>query len=293
MSLSGFIGIGQGDLFFLMTIALLGVILQYCGYKVEDTALSGRWRPYFLLGVIIETAIALPLMYGTLAASRETGGAGLVVLLVAYVLYYASFGVNSWVDAVYLAPKSLRYKGVAQREIQKRERRIERLSNQYDLQRSQRMRPSDPDIDVEDVPFMVTDERYAVLSVTSKTALFWITVGSILRETETDDSDKAFWLNILIVAAIVPAAVFIIFILYQKSPAKEAGLYNIVSMVTGCASVLRPSPTREFFDPATQDRVSKTQNLSRDLRTLRQLASDASAPPPGDKGGFSIGGLRF
>ena len=153
MTISGFVGIGSGDLFFLLSISMLGVLLQYCGYRVEETAIKNNWKPYFYLGVVVQIAIALPLIYGTAAASRDEGGGGLVVLLVCYILYYSSFAVNSYYDAAVLAPRSVRNGTASKIEMEKKSPEKKSLA--------------------EDKDFMMTDERYAVLSVTSKTALFW------------------------------------------------------------------------------------------------------------------------
>lgn len=262
MTVSGFIGIGNGDLFFLLSICFLGVLLQYCGYKVEETAVRGQWRPYFVLGSIVQIAIALPLVHGTAAASREQGGFGLVILLICYVLYYASFAINAWYDAAKIAPVSLTNRDVADLEKEK-----QRLRGQQNMSRG--FTPPDDrqktylvklEEKVKDEGFMITDERYAILSFTSKTALFWITVGGLMYETVKDD-DQDDWLAVLWVSAILPAF-FVFFFLGHQTHLFPEWVRDPVRTFTGAK--IYKSATEDYYNTSSEKKTTMELNRRRD-----------------------------
>ena len=58
MTLSGYISVGQGDIFVLLIVTILGVLLQVCGYLMEYLAEKPGQSPRFLwIGTFIELAI--------------------------------------------------------------------------------------------------------------------------------------------------------------------------------------------------------------------------------------------
>lgn len=286
MTFSGFIGIGHGDLFFLLSICFLGVILQYCGYKVEETAVRGQWRPYFYVGTFIEIAIALPLIYGTSAASREEGGFGLVILLICYILYYSSFAINAFWDAAYLAPEALSDKTALEHEMMKKEDRAKNNQNWMIMGRQQDAKERQKS-DYADPGFMITDERYAVLSLTSKTALFWITVGTLMYEV--DDHDRQdLWLSVIWSMVGVPAVLLAIFLLYQtwNLPSWAKTFLSYAS----CAQQWNDSKTRDFYAPDSSRKRNITDNLNRSKERFRLIAT---APPGTASDRDNVPTLRF
>lgn len=56
--------------------------------------------------------------------------------------------------------------------------------------------------------FKKTDKRYAVLSFTSKMALFWITVGALMSNV-SNGTEKKQWDNVIVAACVVPAAIVV------------------------------------------------------------------------------------
>lgn len=294
MTFSGFIGIGTGDLFFLLSICFLGVILQYCGYKVEETAVRGQWRPYFWVGAFIEIAIALPLIYGTAAASREEGGFGLVALMACYILYYSSFAVNAFYDAAYLAPMALDNKYIVEHEKKKRE---DRANNNFvgdfpPVSRSYKSHEDQKEGNIIDIPFMITDERYAILSVTSKTALFWITVGTLMYEVD-DHDEQDFWLSIIWSSVGAPALFLIIFLMYQSHAIAEGTPFRWAISKATCTWLYNDSVTRDFYSPTMMENRTRT----REMNQQRQASFSTIAGSPGEaKSNQAITGvptLRF
>ena len=284
MTISGFIGIGNGDLFFLLSISLLGVILQYCGYKIEETACRNQWWPYFSLGVVIEIAIALPLIYGTAAASRETGSLGLTVILVCYMFYYSLFAVNSFFDAYYMSKESLGDPSVRKHEELKKQLRtlshpIGTPNSPSTLDKSKVKKDlKDTEEKKKDVSFMVTDERYAILSVTSKTALFWITVGSLIFELEDDDSKETYWLAVLWVATFVPLGVLVVYLLYQFKkipPFLRVGITFLFK--NDFLFDKKNNPTFDYYEKDESDKRRETYKMNESLSaTITKISANSS-----------------
>lgn len=287
MTFSGFIGIGHGDLFFLLSICFLGVLLQYCGYKVEETAVRGQWRPYFWVGVFVEIAIALPLVYGTSAASREEGGFGLSILLVCYILYYSSFAFNAFWDAAYLAPGALSDQTALDHEMMKKADRAKN-NQSWTIMGRQQTAKERQNSDYADPGFMITDERYAVLSLTSKTALFWITVGTLMYEVDEHDRQDL-WLSVIWSMVGAPAVLLLLFLLYQTWNL-PSWARTILSYASG-AKLYKDSKTRDFYAPGSLRKRSVTGDLNRSKQNFRVIA----AAPSGGAGGApdNIPTLRF
>ena len=58
MTLSGYISIGQGDIFVLVIVTILGVLLQACGYLMEYLAEKpGESSRFLWIGTFVEFAI--------------------------------------------------------------------------------------------------------------------------------------------------------------------------------------------------------------------------------------------
>lgn len=96
MTLSAYISLGEGNILFLVTTIIMGIVLQFCGYAIEDSV-RGNWRYIFLIAVLIEFAIVIPLF--VLTGEVENRKAGLVEALVFYAIYYSLFAINSLWDA--------------------------------------------------------------------------------------------------------------------------------------------------------------------------------------------------
>ena len=99
MTLSGYISVGQGDIYILTTVTVLGVFLQVCGYFIEKDVKKGTWWRYLWIGSLIQFLIVLPVTAWT--TSAEIGNGGLFAAWVAYSVYYALFPLNAFYDAKY------------------------------------------------------------------------------------------------------------------------------------------------------------------------------------------------
>ena len=97
MTISGYISVGQGDVYILSVIALLGVCLQVCGYFIEKDVKSGSWWRYLLIGSLIELLIVFPVSAWTMAT--DFGNGGLFAAWAAYSVYYMLFPLNAYYDA--------------------------------------------------------------------------------------------------------------------------------------------------------------------------------------------------
>jgi hypothetical protein len=193
-------------------MVVLGVTLQLCGYIIERNAIfkstdtETRWRYVFLLGMLIELAITIPLV--TLTDQIENRKTGFVEAMIFYAFYYTLFAVNCFYDAWFMSPIDIKVPLT-------------------ESQREKNSKATDGD-----VAFMITDERYAVLvscvvviilpqvltsclrtqSFTSKQALLWITIGMIkYQQTENE-----LWVTIIFVAEWVPLCGLVIFLLHQS-----------------------------------------------------------------------------
>jgi len=96
ITLSGTLTVGQGDLFGLVTLIILGVSLQVCGYYIEKNVESKQWWPFMILGGGIEAAIVTPITLWTLTARNAR--IGILDAWIAYFIYYALFPLNAWLD---------------------------------------------------------------------------------------------------------------------------------------------------------------------------------------------------
>ena len=99
MTLSGCISVGQGDIYILTVVTLLGLSLQLCGYYIEKNVKTGTWVQYFYIGVAVEVLIVFPITAWTTAT--DFGNGGLFAAWVAYSIYYGLFAVNAYWDARY------------------------------------------------------------------------------------------------------------------------------------------------------------------------------------------------
>lgn len=166
--------------------------------RAEDQ--SSFWWRYFVLGCTIEIAIVVPLIYLTSKANEEST-TGLVEGTVFYAIYYSMFAVNAYVDATYIANKP--QDEIKQKNSLKDKNLVGNVfwglvaggafgavvggptgslasgmamfaisSVAVALTLWQRDRYPEPaNLTSENEGFMITDERYAVLSFTSKMAL--------------------------------------------------------------------------------------------------------------------------
>ena len=98
MTLSGYLTVGHGDLYVLLTMIFLGISLQLCGYYIERH-IDGDWGSYLIVGTGIETGIVLPITLWTLYT--ENVQIGILDAWIAYSIYYALFPVLAWYDAKY------------------------------------------------------------------------------------------------------------------------------------------------------------------------------------------------
>lgn len=122
---------------------ILGVTLQFCGYIIEKKAVfrqndtETRWRYVFVLGMLIEVAITVPLI--TLTDQIENRSTGFIEAMIFYAFYYSLFAINCFYDAWFMTP-------------------IDVKAPLTDEQKAKNSKATDGD-----VAFMITDERYAVL----------------------------------------------------------------------------------------------------------------------------------
>ena len=160
MTLSAYVSLGEGNILFLVSAMLMGVLLQGCGWLIEkycqlqeadDSPQKGGrkwlvWYWFFLIGLIVEVAIVVPLI--VLTAKMENKKDGINESLIIYTIYYSLFAVNSFYDA-HVMTQVTNSEFVDSTKIDKK------TNKNYVLDRA----------------FMLSDERYAVLSFTSKIAL--------------------------------------------------------------------------------------------------------------------------
>lgn len=57
MTLSGYISVGQGDLYVLIVVTVLGMLLQWCGYLMEKNKGNPALWTYFQIGCFVEFVI--------------------------------------------------------------------------------------------------------------------------------------------------------------------------------------------------------------------------------------------
>tara|TARA_Y100000114_G_scaffold149757_1_gene164337 strand:- start:144 stop:1064 length:921 start_codon:yes stop_codon:yes gene_type:complete len=98
MTLSGYISVGQGDIYVLVNITLLGILLQLCGYFIEVKETKNTWKIFFWLGCFVEFAIVVPLTAWTVSLNIFEN-AGLYAAWGAYIIYYSLFPLNAYHDA--------------------------------------------------------------------------------------------------------------------------------------------------------------------------------------------------
>lgn len=65
ITLSGYLTVGHGDLYVLLSMIFLGISLQLCGYFIEKH-INADWGSYLWLGTGIETGIVLPITLWTI-----------------------------------------------------------------------------------------------------------------------------------------------------------------------------------------------------------------------------------
>lgn len=239
MTFSAMISLGEGDILFITSIAIAGILLQSCGWLIEKTCvLPGStsddeptykkiWFSFFILGVVIEMAIVLPLV--VLTATIENKKTGIDESIIFYTFYYALFAVNSFYDA--------RVMTMAQDSIS-----VDENNEPYDK------------------AFMLTDERYAVLSFTSKQALFWITIGMVMRQSSsTSEGEDAWYSGAILMGMILPLVGLIWYALYMQNP-NQFGLLNRL-----WRRLETKSPTRNykaFPKPASLSEIGQNTTVS-------------------------------
>lgn len=221
MTLSGYISLGEGDIMFLTTITLLGITLQFCGYLIEQTVAT-VWYPIFMVAVLIEAAIVLPMI--VLTDQMENRQQGLVMSLVFYALYYSLFAVNCLHDAwrfnnpdgkiiqsfIEYVNAFFPFSG----ESGKWDCCLKQSEGPYKVNERTNDGANTSDFDIQ---FMKTDEYYAVLSFTSKQALFWITIATVMIEV-TNDDEKNGWIAVLWLGCVLPFLGLVIYYLYLSFP---------------------------------------------------------------------------
>lgn len=206
MTLSAYVSLGEGNILFLVSIMLMGVLLQSCGWLIEkycqlqeadgSSQKGGRkwlvWYWFFLIGLIVELAIVVPLI--VLTAKMENKKDGINESLIIYTIYYSLFAVNCFYDAHVMTQ-------VTNSEFVDSTKTDEKTNKKYVLDRA----------------FMLSDERYAVLSFTSKIALFWITIGMVMRQSSTSDEGADAWYGAIWSGIVIPTVGLLIFIWYQRT----------------------------------------------------------------------------
>tara|TARA_B100001057_G_scaffold368742_1_gene372303 strand:+ start:325 stop:1080 length:756 start_codon:yes stop_codon:yes gene_type:complete len=243
-----------------------------------------------LLGTAIEIAIVLPLIYLTNKAS-ETSTIGIVEGTVFYSIYYSLFAVNAFVDAKFIVKMEIpdepsskpvnsfssakfifpRYPhlfkglvagvafgmivGFPTRSLDSAAAIFAISATAVALTLMQSENYIEPEI--YDKGFMITDERYAVLSFTSKMALFWITVASLIYNI-TEGDERRHWYGVLWAAMVVPMFCLVVFFLYQKNQK----LFQDIGLNNGLCITLFKSETRDFFNKYKRVRTMKTRSQS-------------------------------
>lgn len=197
MTFSAMISLGEGDILYISSIAIAGILLQFCGWLIEKTCgistlgdeplYDKVWFYFFIVGVIVEMAIVLPLV--VLTATIENKKTGIDESIIFYTFYYALFAVNSFYDArVMVTAKDSTVSNADG-------------SDSYDR------------------AFMLSDERYAVLSFTSKQALFWITIGMVMRQSSaTTEGEDAWYNGAILMGMILPLVGLIWYMLFLAYP---------------------------------------------------------------------------
>lgn len=231
MTLSGYISLGEGDIMFLTTITLLGFALQFCGYLIEQNVATA-WYPIFMVALFIELAIVLPMII--LTDQIQNRKQGLVVSMVFYGFYYSLFAINCLHDAwrfnnprgdmweslklYFNGLPNINAWGCCLRPYKGPDR-----TNQGQV----------PTSDESHSEFMKTDKYYAVLSFTSKQALFWITIAMVMIEAADDDAEQSGWDAVLWLACALPLLGLILYWLHSAYPDGP-----VRSVFSGCWSVL-------------------------------------------------------
>lgn len=218
MTLSGYISLGEGDIMFLTTITLLGITLQFCGYLIEQNVAT-LWYPIFMVAVLIEAAIVLPMI--VLTDQMENRKQGLVMSLVFYALYYSLFAVNCLHDAWRFNNPDGEMLGSFGEYIGAFFSCFFSGSGSWDCCLKQDQGPykvkerGGGGSTTPVTQFMKTDEYYAVLSFTSKQALFWITIATVMMEA-TNDDEQTGWEVVLWLGCALPLLGLVIYYGYTS-----------------------------------------------------------------------------
>ena len=231
MTMSGYVSLGEGDILFLITMITLGMTLQLCGYLIESNV-EKVWEIPFYLGVLVEIAIVVPLI--TLTHYVDNRKEGIVEGMVFYGIYYSMFAMNAYWDATRMV----------------KEKRI----------------IVDPTGKKEgDLGFMITDERYAVLSFTSKMALFWITIGSLKYHLSDNGDDESHWLGGMRAGMYTPLLGGAVWLAHQRF--RDSPVNPIAKLLDHFDLY---SPTKDYF--------SKPEDIGSHIRTHAKSDKTPKAP---------------